>query len=84
VSIANSVATAIPSAISQVQSALNAAATAISKAIKELIPKNCLLGTKQFCVGFTYNITCNNLPLTLSNIVLEEVKSFLRDQLNNL
>jgi len=79
VSIANSVATAIPSAISQVQSALNAAATAIPKAIKELIPKNCSLGTKQFYIGFTYNITYNDLPLTLSNIVLEEVKSFFRD-----
>ena len=78
-SIANSVITAIPSAISQVQSASNVAATAIPKAIKELIPKNCSLGIKQFCVGFTYNITYNNLLLALSNIVLEEVKSFLRD-----
>jgi len=66
-----------------VQSAVNTAAIAIPKAIEELIPKNCLLGTKQFCVGFTYNITCNNLLLTLSNIVLKEAKSFLRDQLNN-
>ena len=65
------------------QSAVNTAAIAIPKAIEELIPKNCLLGTKQFCVGFTYNITCNNLLLTLSNIVLKEAKSFLRDQLNN-
>ncbi|OCL00334.1 uncharacterized protein K441DRAFT_533298, partial [Cenococcum geophilum 1.58] len=61
------------------QSAVNATATVIPKAIKELIPKNCSLGTKQFCVRFTYNITYNNLLLTLSNIVLEEVKSFLRD-----
>ncbi|XTI87650.1 hypothetical protein V2W45_1190114, partial [Cenococcum geophilum] len=61
-----------------VQSALNAAAIAISKAIKELISKNYLLGTKQFCIGFTYNIICNNLTLTLSNIVLEEVKSFFK------
>jgi hypothetical protein len=67
-----------------VQSAVNAAAIAIPKAIEELIPKNYLLGTKQFCVGFTYNITYNDLLLALSNIVLEEVKSSLRDQLNNL
>ena len=59
-------------------------ATAISKAIKELIPKNCLLGTKQFCVGFTHNIIYDDLLLTLFNIVLEKVKSFLRDQLNDL
>ena len=75
---------AIPSIISQVQSAVNAAAIAIPKAIKELIFKNCLLGTKQFYIGFTYNIIYNDLLLTLSNIVLEEVKSFLRDQLNDL
>ncbi|XTI90844.1 hypothetical protein V2W45_1245545, partial [Cenococcum geophilum] len=54
-------------------------AIAIPKVIEELIPKNCSLGTKQFCVGFTYNIIYNNLLLTLSNIVLEEVKSFLKD-----
>jgi len=62
-----------------VQSATNAAATAIPKAIEELIPKNCSLGTKQFCVRFTYNIIYNDLPLALSDIVPEEVKSFLRD-----
>ena len=84
VSVANSVATAIPGAISQVQSAANAAATTIPKAIEELIPKNCSLGTKQFCVGFTHNITCDDLPLALSDIVPEEVKSFLGDQLNDL
>ena len=66
------------------QSAVNAAATAIFKAIEELIPKNCLLGTKQFCVGFTYNIIYNDLLLALSNIVPKKVKSFLKDQLNNL
>ena len=66
------------------QSAANIAATAIPKAIEELIPKNCSLGMKQFCVGFTHNMTCDDLPLTLSDIVLEEVKSFLGDQVNNL
>jgi len=70
---------AIPSTISQVQSALNAAAIAIPKAIKELIPKNCSLGIKQFYIGFTYNITYNDLPLTLSDIVLEKVKSFFKN-----
>jgi len=79
INITNSITTAIPSTISQVQSTLNIAAIAIPKAIKELIFKNCSLGTKQFCVRFTYNIIYNDLLLTLFNIVLEEVKSFLRD-----
>ena len=58
--------------------------TAIPKVIKELIPKNCSLGTKQFCIRFTYNMTCNDLLLTLFNIALKEAKSFFKDQLNNL
>ena len=84
VSVANSAATAIPGAISQAQSAANTLATTIPDAIEALVPRNCSLGTKQFCVGFTHNNTCDDLPLTLSNIVSEDVKSFLGDQLDDL
>src|SRR5271156_162472 len=82
--VANGVATAIPGAISRVQSAANAAATAIPDAIKASIPRNCSLGTKQICIGFTYSTACNNLPLTLSDIVPNDVESFLGDQLQPL
>jgi hypothetical protein len=84
-SATNVVATAIPSAISKVQSAASAA-TAIPdiNIVKEMIPRNCSLGTKQFCVGFDNRTECNNLPLNLSNIVPEAVATFVGDQVQAL
>jgi hypothetical protein len=77
------VATAIPSAISKAQSAASAA-TAIPDTVKEMIPRNCSLGTKKFCVGFDNRTECNNLPLNLSKIVPEDVATFLGDQVQAL
>lgn len=79
----NVVATAIPSATSKVHSAASAA-TAIPDIVKEMIPRNCSLGTKQFCVGFDNRTECNNLPLNLSNIVPEAVVTFVGDQVQAL
>jgi hypothetical protein len=58
------------------------AATAILDAneVKEMIPRNCSLGTKQFCVGFDNRLECNNLPLNLSIIATEAVASFVGNQ----
>jgi hypothetical protein len=78
-STANVVATA---AISKIQSAASAA-TAINTA-KEMIPRNCSLGTKQFCFGFYNRTECHNLPLNLSNIVPEAVATFVGDQVQAL
>ena len=84
-SATNIVATAIPSAISKVQSTASAA-TAIPDItkVKEMIPRNCSLGTKQFCLGFDNRTECNNLPLNLSNIVPEAVATFVGDQVQAL
>jgi len=49
-----------------------------------MIPKNCLLGTKQFCFGFNNRTECNNLLLNLSSIVLESVASFIGSQFQAL
>ena len=49
-----------------------------------MIPRNCSLGTKQFCFGFDNRTECNNLPLNLSNIVPEAVTTFVGDQVQAL
>jgi hypothetical protein len=49
-----------------------------------MIPRNCSLGTKQFCVGFDNRTECNDLPLNLSNIVPEAVAIFVGDQVQAL
>src|SRR5438045_3659875 len=84
-SAASVVATALSPAISKVQSAAGAA-TAIPdiNTIKEMIPRNCSLGTKQFCVEFDNRTECNNLPLNLSKIVPEVVATFIGDQVQAL
>jgi hypothetical protein len=84
-SAANVVATAISPAISKLQTAASAA-TAIPdiNTVKEMIPRNCSLGTKQFCVGFDNRTECNNLPLNLSKIVPEAVTTFVGDQVHAL
>lgn len=80
---------------SEAQSAANVVSTVISDAqsatgipdintVQALIPRNCSLGTKQFCVGFNDYINCTNLPLNLSSIVPETVLSFVGDQVEAL
>jgi hypothetical protein len=81
--------TAISAASSKVQGATGAVVTAISDitnitAINAMIPRNCLLGTKQFCIGFDTNTTCYDLPLNISNIVPEAVVKFVSDEVKSL
>ena len=83
-SAANGITTAIPGAISQVQSAASTAATGALDAIKAAIPRNCSIGTTQFCVGLVHNISCNNLPLNLSNIIPTDVEKVFQVKLNNI
>jgi hypothetical protein len=88
-SAANLLNTAISAASSKVQGAAGAVITAISDitnitAINTMIPRNCLLGTKQFCIGFNTNTICYNLPLNISNIVPEAVVKFVSDEVKSL
>jgi hypothetical protein len=68
--------TATAAAGSKIQSAVSAAETAVSKinAIEALIPRNCSLGIKQFCIGFSNHTKCNDLPLNISDIILEAIQ----------
>jgi hypothetical protein len=71
---------------SKIQSVASAAKTAVSKinTIKVLIPRNCLLRIKQFCVGFSNYIKYNDWLLNISDIILEIIISFIGDKVQSL
>ena len=75
-SAAGFLTTDIPAVTSKIQSAVGAAKTA---AIKALLPRNCSLGTKQFCVGFSNHTKYNDLLLNIFNIIPEDVARFVGD-----
>ena len=76
-------AIATAAAGSKIQSVASVAKIAISKidAIEALILRNCLLGIKQFCVGFSNYTKCNDLLLNISDIILETITSFIGDEI---
>ncbi|KAF4624708.1 hypothetical protein G7Y89_g13461 [Cudoniella acicularis] len=81
--------TAVSAASSKVQGPAGAVATAVTDitnitAIEAMIPRNCSLGTKQFCLGFDTNTTCHSLPLNISNIVPEAVVKFVSGEVKSL
>jgi hypothetical protein len=88
-SVASLLNTAVSVASSKVEGAAGAAATAVSDitnitAIEARIPRNCSLGTKQFCIGFENKINCTDFPLNISNIVPEAVTKFIGDEIQSL
>lgn len=60
-------ATATAAIGSKIQSAAGAAETAV----EAFIPRNCSLGTRKFCVGFSDHTNCADLPLNISDIIPE-------------
>jgi hypothetical protein len=85
-SAASVLTVAIPAATSKIQSTAGTTETAGSDidAIKALIPRNCSLGTKQFCVGFSTHTKCNDLPLNISDIIPEDIVNFVGDEIQAL
>ncbi|KAF8856254.1 hypothetical protein BDZ45DRAFT_594494 [Acephala macrosclerotiorum] len=79
-SAASLLATAVPGAASKIQSS----AGAIETAIEALLPRNCSLGTTQFCIAFINGTKCNDLPLNISHIVPETVASFVDNEIQSL
>ncbi|KAJ6196458.1 hypothetical protein J3E72DRAFT_396355 [Bipolaris maydis] len=69
----NAAATKVIDVASQAESAISSA-TATLKSIEEIVPQNCSLGTKRFCIGYKQNINCSNLPLNFSSLLLEGVQ----------
>src|SRR5688572_1414632 len=37
--------------------------------LEKMLPKNSSVGTSKFCVGFADNLTCHDLPLSLSDLL---------------
>jgi hypothetical protein len=54
---------------SKIQSAIGAVETAV----EAKIPRNCSLGTRQFCVGFSDHTNCTDLSSDISDIIPEAV-----------
>jgi hypothetical protein len=83
---ASILAIAIIAASSKIQNTASAAETAVSKinTIKVLIPRNCLLRIKRFCVGFSNHIECINLLLNISDIIPEVIISFIGNKIQSL
>jgi hypothetical protein len=52
--------------------------TAIPDTIEALIPKNCSIGTKKFCVGLAKNISCSALPVNLTRILTPDIEKLLQ------
>ncbi|KAJ5033269.1 hypothetical protein J3E74DRAFT_295812 [Bipolaris maydis] len=73
IDVASQAESRITSAVSQAESAISSA-TATLKSIEEIVPQNCSLGTKRFCIGYKQNINCSNLPLNFSSLLLEGVQ----------
>ena len=79
-------AIATAAASSKIQSIAGTAQIAISKIniIKALILRNYSLGIKQFCVGFSNYMKCNNLLLNISDIIPETITSFISNEIQSL
>ena len=75
---------AIPTAASKIQSAIGTIEIANIDTIKALILRNCSLGTKQFCIGFSTYTKCNDLPLNISDIIPEDIVNFVGDEIQAL
>jgi hypothetical protein len=67
-SVTSNAATAVSSVASQLQSVASVVATAVPGA-DAMAPRNISLGTKQFCVGFSNRLECNDLPVNISEIL---------------
>ena len=73
-SVTGDAATAVSSVTSQLQSVASVVATAVPGA-DAIVPRNISLGTKQFCVGFSNRLECNDLPVNTSEILPQALTS---------
>ncbi|KAE8442191.1 hypothetical protein EG329_003779 [Mollisiaceae sp. DMI_Dod_QoI] len=57
------------SSIRAVSEGANFLSTELSNDTKNLLPTNCTIGTRYFCIGFDSHISCQSLPLNLSQLL---------------
>ena len=46
------------------------------------MPKNCSIGMKEFCIGFDSHVKCDKLPLNITLIMPETIRSFILDEIS--
>ncbi|KAI1370453.1 hypothetical protein F4677DRAFT_363665 [Hypoxylon crocopeplum] len=82
-SVAGPIATQVQSAagglVTEVKSAAGAVATSVPSSLGAILPRNCSLGTRQFCVAVGEHVSCSDLPLKLSSIIPSEVAQLGHD-----
>jgi hypothetical protein len=81
---APSVTTAALSVISEAQTVVSSAITTIQTDLGFVIPKNCTLGTRYFCLGYVNNVTCSGLPLNVSDLLSRALPASISHQPSNL
>ena len=79
-----SVTTAAFSVISQAQTVVSSAITAIQTDLNSVIPKNCTLGTRYFCLGYVNHVTCSGLPLNVSDLLSRALPASISYQPDSL
>ena len=69
-SIASTALTVATSVASKAKSTVSSTIISIETTIGSIIPNNCSLGIKYFCISFTDYINCSALLLNISDIIL--------------
>ena len=80
-SIATSEALSIAS---EAQTIVSSAITAIESDLSSVVPRNCSLGTRYFCLGYVSNVACSELPLNFSGLLSGAVSALSSSQLSSL
>lgn len=86
-SAAGSTATSIPDVIKDIPGQINDIPDLINgvpELIEELFPKNCSLGTGQFCVGLSNNISCSDLPLNMTDIIPQDIMKHFGESFDDI
>lgn len=65
------------------QSAAQSAVSSISN-VNARLPINCSVGVREYCIGYSQNISCHTLPLNLSSLIPNDAIVYLKDQMNEL
>lgn len=69
--------------VSRVQSAAQSAVTSISN-LKDILPLDCSIGVREYCVGYAQKTTCYTLPLNISKLIPDEALTLIQDQISQL
>jgi hypothetical protein len=58
--------------------------TAIPDSVEALIPRNCTIGTKEFCVGLAHSAPCYSLPPNILQFIPAEVQKLVINDIQPL